>query len=305
MANYNSQYTGEQIDAAIGTVLSGDVGGLSDDAKFALLQCFQNVAWANENGHTYYDALNNALYPPADLLSIQATYTQSGTVFSLDPLDSLRSDLVVKGRYSDNSLRTITEYTLSGTLVTGQTCTITATYESFTATFDVVVSSTVPTEIFTTGRTLHQTGGTITDSDGVYTFTPTSDLFLDDDWTLYAYIDGTSNRVKVNTVYGHTIRVVYDVTLTGSGNNIKSTFKLYISSSSGVTGQTRYKDFTLNGVGHFGGSVDIVVSNDGMPSGTGTVDNDTKNLGYQIYVVGDVGYTATIEAHYYDLGVIT
>lgn len=37
---------------------------LSGNFKTALLTCFQNVAWINANGQTYYDDLFSALYPP-------------------------------------------------------------------------------------------------------------------------------------------------------------------------------------------------------------------------------------------------
>lgn len=36
--------------------------GLSDDVKQALLNCFAHVAWIDEYGQDYYDALYNALY---------------------------------------------------------------------------------------------------------------------------------------------------------------------------------------------------------------------------------------------------
>lgn len=36
---------------------------LSDDFKEALLNCFENVAWINKNGQTYYGTLYNSLYP--------------------------------------------------------------------------------------------------------------------------------------------------------------------------------------------------------------------------------------------------
>lgn len=38
-------------------------GGLTDDVKTALLNCFQHVAWIDNQGQTYYNALYNALYP--------------------------------------------------------------------------------------------------------------------------------------------------------------------------------------------------------------------------------------------------
>ena len=143
MANYNSQYTGEQIDAAIGAVISGQTGGLSNEAKAALLACFEKVAWVDEHGQDYYDALYNALYPPADLTSITCVYTQSGTVYDTDTLNSLKSDLVVTAHYTDTSTQTITTYTLSGSLTVG-TSTITVMYGGKSTTFTVTVTEYVP-----------------------------------------------------------------------------------------------------------------------------------------------------------------
>ena len=48
-----------------GVTGSGD--GLTNDIKQALLDCFQNVAWINDDGEEYYDELYDALYPPANL----------------------------------------------------------------------------------------------------------------------------------------------------------------------------------------------------------------------------------------------
>ena len=76
------------------------------------------------------------------LTSLTATYTQSGTVYDTDTLDSLKSDLVVTASYEDSSTATIAsaDYTLSGTLAEG-TSTITVSYGGKTATFSVTVSS--------------------------------------------------------------------------------------------------------------------------------------------------------------------
>lgn len=113
--------------------------GLSDEVKQALLDCFAHVAWVDDEGQTYYDALYDALYPPVDLSSISCVYTQSGTVYDTDSLDSLKSDLVVTAHYSDQSTQTITTYTLSGSLVEG-TSTITVSYGGKSTTFDVTVT---------------------------------------------------------------------------------------------------------------------------------------------------------------------
>ena len=113
--------------------------GLTDGAKQALLNCFAHVAWIDEHGQDYYDALESALYPPANLTSISCVYTQSGTVYDTDSLDSLKSDLVVTAHYDNSTTQTVTTYTLSGTLTVG-TSTITAIYGGQTATFNVTVT---------------------------------------------------------------------------------------------------------------------------------------------------------------------
>lgn len=119
---------------------SGD--GLTADIKEALLACFDHVVWDDDDptGQTYITALQNALYPPAELVSISAVYTQSGTVYDTDALNSLKSDLIVTALMSDQTTQTITDYTLSGTLADG-TSTITVSYGGKTATFTVTVST--------------------------------------------------------------------------------------------------------------------------------------------------------------------
>lgn len=80
------------------------------------------------------------------LNSISAVYTQSGTVYDTDTLDSLKADLVVTAHYSDSSTQTVSaaDYTLSGTLTAG-TSTITVAYGGKTTTISVTVThSEVP-----------------------------------------------------------------------------------------------------------------------------------------------------------------
>lgn len=73
--------------------------------------------------------------------SITAVYTQSGTVYDTDSLDSLKSDLVVTANYSGGTSETVpaSGYTLSGTLTVG-TSVITVNYGGKTTTFNVTVS---------------------------------------------------------------------------------------------------------------------------------------------------------------------
>lgn len=110
----------------------------STATKQALLNCFQHVAWIDEHGQDYYDALYDALYNIP--VSITATFVQgSNVIYNTDPLSVLRQYLVVRATYEDETVQTVTAYTLSGTLTVG-TSTITAAYKGKTATFDVTVT---------------------------------------------------------------------------------------------------------------------------------------------------------------------
>ena len=201
----------------------GNAGaGLTGDVISALLDCFAHVAWIDDDGQDYYDALEDALQDiywdvtntlshcvssnsatsivkgtqylatitasagytldgatvsivmgstditssvynngiinipavnddlaisitaaeiPVQLVSIDATYTQGGTVYDTASLDDLKSDLVVVATFDDTSTATVSadDYTLSGSLTAG-TSTITATYEGKTDTFTVTVT---------------------------------------------------------------------------------------------------------------------------------------------------------------------
>ena len=126
-------------------------GGLSDDTRTALLNCFEHVAWIDDQGQTYYDELYNALHD--GLVSISAVYTQTKIVDITDALDVLRPDLVVTATYGDGTTRAVTAYTLSGTLTVG-TSTVTVSYFNTTATFTVsVTESAYITAVFTQPQT--------------------------------------------------------------------------------------------------------------------------------------------------------
>jgi hypothetical protein len=75
------------------------------------------------------------------LSSISAVYTQGGTVYTTDTLDSLKADLVVTAHYSDSSTAIVpaADYALSGALTEG-TSTITVSYGGKTTTFNVTVT---------------------------------------------------------------------------------------------------------------------------------------------------------------------
>ncbi len=141
--------------------VSGD--GLTAEVKEALLDCFEHVAWTDEHGQDYVDALEAALYPPANLLSISAVYTQSGTVYDTDTLDSLKPDLVVTALYDDQTTATVTNYTLSGTLTEG-TSVITVSYGGKTTTFNVTVTAPATLSSITA---VYTQSGTVYDTDSL------------------------------------------------------------------------------------------------------------------------------------------
>lgn len=147
------------MDAA--SQISGTV--LTDDIKQALLDCFEHVAWTDEHGQDYVDALEAALYPPAELASISAVYTQSGTVYTTDTLDSLKTNLVVTAHYTDSTTETVTTYTLSGTLTEG-TSAITVSYGGKTTTFNVTVTAPATLSSITA---VYTQSGTVYDTDSL------------------------------------------------------------------------------------------------------------------------------------------
>ncbi|MBR3237421.1 MAG: hypothetical protein IKF99_03190 [Oscillospiraceae bacterium] len=112
----------------------------TDEAKRALLACFENVAWINGHGREYYDALEDALYPETGLVRIEAVFEQGSLVVHPDtPLNDLKAYLTVTGYYSDGTTRREAHYTLSGTLTVG-TSTVTVLCEDKTTTFTVTVT---------------------------------------------------------------------------------------------------------------------------------------------------------------------
>lgn len=111
---------GQAADAkAVGDAINDIEPGLSSAAKQALLEIFQHVGYIDDDGSLYYDVLYDALYPPADLVSISAVYTQPGIVYDTDSLESLKADLVVTALYTNSSTAVVTRYMLSGTLEAG------------------------------------------------------------------------------------------------------------------------------------------------------------------------------------------
>lgn len=133
----------EQVERAVDAWLDdhkGEIDGLSYAAKTALLNLLQHVAYIDDHGREYYEALHDALFPPRDVASISATFNQgSAVIYDNDSLDTLRPYLTVVATYDDATTETVTDYTLAGELTTG-TSTITVLYGGKSDTFDVTVT---------------------------------------------------------------------------------------------------------------------------------------------------------------------
>ena len=114
------------------------------------------------------------------LNSISAVYTQSGTVYTTDTLDSLKADLVVTAHYSDSSTQTVAaaDYTLSGTLTAG-TSTVTVAYHGKTTTFTVAVTHRVVPSGYTAYDYVKYTGTSYSDSATPMAFVLTTKQFTD------------------------------------------------------------------------------------------------------------------------------
>lgn len=96
--------------------------GLSDAAKTALLDCFAHVAWIDEHGQTYYNALRSALYAQSYPRLTAVFNPGLHVVYTDDALDTLKPYLTVTYYETVESTGTVVaanDYTLSGTLVDG------------------------------------------------------------------------------------------------------------------------------------------------------------------------------------------
>lgn len=210
--------TQEQINIAVAEYIEEHPGaafGISEEVKQALLQIAEKVVYIDEHGQDYYDALYAALYPPTELVSITAVYTQSGTVTTTDTLDSLKDDLVVTALYTDASTEVIpaADYTLSGTLTVG-TSTITVTYGGKTDTFDVTVTNPL---IYN-----WDFGTSLTDTIGGVTATLLNGATQTSDGIV---IDADTEEVNIADVLGFNRTIEMDVTnVTYSAGNHTALF---------------------------------------------------------------------------------
>lgn len=163
---------------------------LSDnDVKLALLQIAEKVAYTDEHGQDYYDALENALYPPIRATSVslnKASLVFSGiggtdTLVAIVSPNNVEDDTVYWGS-SDKDVAVVADGVVIATGIGN--CTITAICNTKSASASVAVAQ----------ATLLSISAVYTQSGTVYEITPLDDL--KDDLVVTAYwSDNTQSTV--------------------------------------------------------------------------------------------------------------
>lgn len=158
LANYATKEEVSQLQQKVGDlsqlmtedktslVAAINESGFSGAAKTALVELLRKVAFIDEDGQDYLNALYAYLFP--NMLSIDAVFTQGqATIYESDDLATLKQYLVVTALYQDGTSLVLPDnaYTLFGTLVEGES-EITVTYGNLSDTFEVLVAAT-PREV--------------------------------------------------------------------------------------------------------------------------------------------------------------
>lgn len=222
------------------SVQAPSIGTLSYAAKQALLACFAHVAWIDDQGQSYYNALESELFPDATLESISAVFTQgSAVIYDTDSLDTLTQYLTVTATYADSTTATVSDYTLSGTLTAG-TSTITVSYGGKTTTFTVNVT------------------GTVKLANGTHMFSDNSVVTVNNNHvTIYlaTLVAGSSRFVNLSDLDGNTNSIFSDsnvnnktTTFISLSANDTATLDVFNASSDNATWapNTHYYDVAIN-----------------------------------------------------------
>ena len=197
----DAKKTGDEIAGLKSAISQGS--GLTEDVKQALLALLEKVAYVDDDGQDLYDALEEALYPPADLSSISAVYTQTGTITNWNILDDLKTDLVVTAHFSNGTTQTVSNYALSGSLTEG-TCVITVSYGGKTTTFNVSVTHSDIPSGYTKYDYIEMTDVPTSGTAARY-YTIVTDAQLDPDYTVefdFSLKVGRSGNASFDPVLG-------------------------------------------------------------------------------------------------------
>lgn len=115
-------------------------GGITEDVKIALINCFKNVVWVNDDGQTLVAILEKAIkdsaIPEKVVTSITVTYTGDSTVKVGRATNTLA--ITVMANYEDGTNKKILGYEVTPETVVEGNNTITVTYKGLNKTFDVI-----------------------------------------------------------------------------------------------------------------------------------------------------------------------
>lgn len=222
--------------------------------------------------------------------SISAVYTQSGTVYDTDALDSLKNDLVVTATFSDSSTAVIpaSDYTLSGTLLEG-TSTITVAYGGKTASFNVTVTHVIVETSFLTDASKWNKGSAITLANRTVDGFDAS--ISAKGWNAWVLEGGTGANcfVKTSEVSGKTIHITFDCVINnysdGSGIKIGAA-SVNVSNPTTGNNRTGYHDETFTQSGSYDFTFDVADTNIEI--------SDSRYLAMYIYFNMNSGASVTI-----------
>lgn len=212
-------------ESVVDAISNGSGSGLTEDIKTALLACFEKVAWIDEDGQDYYDALYNALYTsiPAtgialssNSLSFAAIGVSQTLTATLTPSDSTST---VVWSSSDTSVATVTQGGVVTSVAVGS-ATITATAGNASATCSILVSQATLSSI----SAVYTQSGTVYDTYSLDSLK--SDLVVTATWS------DSSTSIIASTDYTLTgTLTVGTSTVTVSYGGKTDTFTVTVSSS--------------------------------------------------------------------------
>jgi len=213
------------------------VPGLTDEAKQALLACFQHVIWLDHDAD-YYQRLNDALYASQDVVFISAVFNSGSTVlYPNTSLDDLKAFLTVTATYADSHSSEVVSYALSGSLVVGVN-TITVSYQNKTTTFTVTISD-------------YEWG-----SDYTWLYRPSVDGLLSQNENVSDVVAVGGQALATETLDGDVLNLSAEY----NGNNYGSIFKFIplIPSSASLKAKVKFNALPISSPG---GGLRMQVSN--------------------------------------------
>ena len=229
----DAKKTGDEITDLKSAIAHAE--GVPINVKRAMDSLFSHMVTNDYDGSSEY-ALIHAWASAINVESIAAVYTQSGTVYDTDSLNSLKANLVVTAYYDDDTTATVSDYTLSGTLTVG-TSTITVTYEGKTTTFTVTVTSSPYLYYwdFTESLTDKKQGAVATltncerNSDGVTINGTSAEGTADNQFIELGNVFGLGKTIDivlkdVSVDFGNAVGIMFE---TWDGANIPATFNAF------------------------------------------------------------------------------